>query len=40
MCRPEDVYQGFNDSTVKVCSFVQVPSFQRNPLPLSSRFMT
>jgi type III secretory pathway component EscV len=37
MCRPTYGYQGLNDdSTTIACSFVQVPSFQRNPLPLSS----
>jgi hypothetical protein len=41
MCRPTYVYQGLNeDSTIIACSFVQVPSFQRNLLPLSSRFTT
>jgi hypothetical protein len=41
MCRPTHVYQGLNDdSTITACSFVQVSSFQRNLLPLSSRFMT
>jgi hypothetical protein len=41
MCRPTYVYQGLNDdSTIIACSFIQVPSFQRNLLPLSSRFMT
>jgi hypothetical protein len=40
MCRPTYAYQGLNDdSTIIACSFVQVPSFQRNSLPLSSRFM-
>jgi len=40
MCRPTYVYKGLNDdSTIIACSFIQVPSFQRNPLPPSSRFM-
>jgi hypothetical protein len=40
MCKPTYVYQGNDDSTIIACNFVQVPSFHRNPLPLSSRFMT
>jgi len=41
MCRRTYVYHGLNDdSTIVACRLVQVPNFQRNVLPLSSRFMT
>lgn len=39
--RPTYVYKGpYDNSTIIAHSFVQVPSFQRTPLPLSSRFTT